>query len=212
MKLSTRSRILAHLRKQQTLSVRELSRTLRMTGANIRHHLAVLKANDLVEIVGQQREGRGRPSIIYGLPRHVLGDGLDELSAALLNVWLGGLPPMEQEAGLRAVAGRIGEGFMGDRTGALPKRLIEMVRFLDQFHYQAHWEAGAAGARVILGHCPYAGIIEKHPELCLLDKFLLEGCLGQGVVQSARLESTDQRLTQCTFLVLQVEMRYRNSI
>ncbi|KAF0108807.1 MAG: hypothetical protein FD146_693 [Anaerolineaceae bacterium] len=201
MKPTTRLRILDHIRRHQTASVRELSRSLGMTGANIRHHLAVLESNDLIEMVSQRREGRGRPRMVYGLSRHALGDGLDELSAALLGEWQAGLPEREREAGLRSLAGRMGAGFAGERAGPLPKRLTDAVRYLNQGHYQARWEAGAAGPRVILGHCPFSAIIEEHPELCRVDAFLLEGCVGQPVEQSAKLEQGGQGLPQCVFLV-----------
>jgi DNA-binding transcriptional ArsR family regulator len=44
----TRLRILDYLRKQQSASVHELSISMAMTGANVRHHLAVLESNDLI--------------------------------------------------------------------------------------------------------------------------------------------------------------------
>lgn len=201
MKLTTRLRILEYLRKQQAASAHELSRVLGLTRANIRHHLAVLESSDLVEMVGQNRERRGRPVNIYGLSRRVLGDGLDELSSALLAEWLSGLPEEEQEAGLRSVAGRLGRGFGRPEASPLPGRLTATVRFLNGLHYQARWEAGAAGARLILGHCPFAAIIERHPELCRLDAFLLADCLGQKVEQIAKLERAGQGLPQCIFLV-----------
>lgn len=202
MKPTTRLRIMDHFRRQQTASAQELSRALGMTRANIRHHLVVLEANDFVEVIGQRREGKGRPENIYGMSRRVLGDGLDELSSALLDEWLGRLPDGEQEAGFRSVAGRLGAGFAGERAGSLLKRLTDAVRFLNGLHYQARWEAGASGARLIFGHCPFSAIIEKHPELCRVDAHLLEKCIGQGVLQSAKLERLAQGLPQCIFLVL----------
>ncbi|MEW6094104.1 MAG: helix-turn-helix domain-containing protein [Chloroflexota bacterium] len=199
MKPTTRLRILDFLRKQQTASVLDLSRALGMTRANVRHHLVVLESNELVEVVGQHKEGKGRPANTYGLSRRVLGDGLDELSTALLEEWLGGLSEREREASLRSLAGRMGGGFASERVGPLPKRLNEVVRFLNGFHYQARWEAGAAGARLILGHCPFSAILERHPELCRMDAFLLEGCIGQSVLQIAKLERLGQGLPQCIF-------------
>jgi predicted ArsR family transcriptional regulator len=201
MKPTTRLRILDYLRKQQTASALDLSRALGMTRANIRHHLVVLESNELVEVIGQRREGKGRPENIYGMSRRMLGDGLVELSSALLNEWFASLPEGEREAGLRSIAGRLGRGFGGAGTGPLPKRLTEMVRFLNELHYQARWEAGAAGARLVLGHCPFTAIIAKHPELCQMDAFLLGGCLRQGVEQVAKLERPGQGLPQCVFLV-----------
>ncbi len=104
----TRLRILDYLRKQQTASVRELSSALAMTGANVRHHLAVLESNDLIELISQRKEGRGRPVNVYGLSRRVLGDGLDGLAGAMLEVWLKDAPEAVREAGLRSLAQRLG--------------------------------------------------------------------------------------------------------
>lgn len=53
----TRLRILDYLRKRQTASVRELGSALAMTGANVRHHLAVLELNYLIELISQRKEG-----------------------------------------------------------------------------------------------------------------------------------------------------------
>ncbi len=199
MKPTTRLRILDYLRKQQTASALELSRALGMTRANIRHHLVVLEMNDLVEVVGQRQQGRGRPENVYGLSRRVLGDSLDELASALLGEWLGRLPEEEREAGLRSLAGRLASGSEGTWDGTLVRRLAETVRFLNAHHYQARWEAGAAGARVILGHCPFLAIVDKHPELCQMDAFLLERCLGQRVVQRSKLERQASGILQCVF-------------
>lgn len=201
MKPTTRLRILDFLRKQQTASAIELSRALGLTRANIRHHLVVLESNDLVEVVGQRRQGKGRPGNIYGLSRRVLGDSLDELASALLTEWLGGLPEEAREAVLRSVAGRLGSAYSGAGVQPLTRRLAETVRFLNTRHYQARWEAGAAGARLILGHCPFLTVIERHPELCRVDAFLLEGCLGQAVSQTAKLERTGAGLPQCVFVI-----------
>jgi predicted ArsR family transcriptional regulator len=202
MKPTTRLRIMDTLRKRKTASAQELSRILGMTRANIRHHLVVLEVNDLVEVIGQRHEGRGRPVNIYGISRHILGDGLDELSEVLLDECLAQLPEGELDEGLKSVAKRLSRKFTGERGEPLPKRLTEMIRFLNQLHYQARWEAGASGARLVFGHCPFAAIIEKHPELCRIDTYLLEECIGQRVVQSAKLERVGSGLPQCFFLVL----------
>jgi predicted ArsR family transcriptional regulator len=58
---------------------------------------------------------------------------------------------------------------------------------LNASHYMARWEAGAEGPRVILGMCPYAALIEKHPELCRMDTAMLSAYLGQDVKQRTKL-------------------------
>ncbi len=199
MKPTTRLRILDHFRKHQTASVRELSHLMGMTGANVRHHLAVLESNSLIEVVGLRKEGRGRPMQVYGLSRRVLGDGLDKLAGTLFDVWLGGAADEEREAGLRSVAQRLAG--VSDVKAPVMKRLASAVARLNELHYQARWEASAAGPRLILGHCPYAAIVAGHPELCRMDALLLETRLGSSVEQTAKLQLSDKGLPFCAFLM-----------
>lgn len=201
MKPTTRFRILDHIRKYQTTSVRELSTLMGMSGANIRHHLASLESNDLIEIVGMRKEGRGRPRQVYGLSRRVLGDGLDKLSGNLFDLWLSGVPDDKREMNLRSLAERMA----GNSEPNLPvmKRVILLVARLNELHYQARWEASSAGPRLILGHCPYAAIIADHPELCQMDAFLLETRLGPFVEQTTKLQLSDKSLPFCAFLAVE---------
>jgi predicted ArsR family transcriptional regulator len=199
MPLPTRLRIIDFIRSHQTASVRELSRGLGMTGANIRHHLAVLEANDLIELVSRRREARGRPVNVYGLSRRVLGDGLDELSGALLIAWLGSAPDTVREAGLRSVAQHLVGQNPPRPDVVLSKRLTLLIDHLNELHYQARWEAASAGPRILLGHCPYGAIIETHPELCRIDRNLLEIWLGLSIEQTAKLEPSINGLPYCAF-------------
>lgn len=208
MRPTTRLRILDHIRKYQTASVRELSTLMGMSGANIRHHLALMESNDLIEIVGMQKEGRGRPRQVYGLSRRVLGDGLDKLSGNLFDLWLSGTQDDKREMNLRSLAERMA----GNTEPNLPvmKRVTLTVARLNELHYQARWEASAAGPRLILGHCPYAAIVADHPELCWMDALLLEIKLGPFVKQTAKLQLSDKGLPFCAFLMVENGWASRN--
>jgi predicted ArsR family transcriptional regulator len=199
MKPTTRLRILDHFRKHQTASVRELSLDMGMTGANIRHHLAVLESNDLIEIIGLRKVGRGRPMQVYGLSQRVMGDGLDNLAGTLLDVWLGEELTGQRETCLRSVAERLAG--ITELNVPVMKLLGRAVERLNELHYQVHWEASAAGARLILAHCPYSAIIARHPELCQMDSFLLEARLGRPVEQTAKLQLSDKGLPFCAFVL-----------
>jgi len=198
---ATRSRILDYLRKQQTATVHELSSALTMTGANVRHHLGVLESSELIELVSQRREGRGRPVAVYGLSRRMLGDGLDGLAGALLEGLLRNASEAEQEVRLKSVALQLG----GNNTpGPLPsalRQLTQAVDRLNELHYQARWEAGIDGAHIILGHCPYAAIIATYPELCRMDAYLLEQGSGSPVEQMAKLQPSAKGYPFCVFRV-----------
>jgi predicted ArsR family transcriptional regulator len=197
MKPTTRFRILAHIRKYQAATVRELSQIMGVTGANIRHHLTLLEEDGLIEVVSLRQEGRGRPMQVYGLSPRVLGDGLDHLAGALLTVWLERTKAEDVEAGLKSVAEVLAGS--SDVKAPMVQRLARAVEWLNELCYQARWEAGATGPHLILGHCPYAAIIAAHPKLCRMDAVLLEMRLGLSVTQIAKLQLNDKGLPFCAF-------------
>jgi len=196
---NTRTRILEYLRKQQTASVHDLSRALGMTGANIRHHLSFLESTGLVEPVSERREGRGRPVRFYGLSRRVIGDGLQDLAKALLDVFVKSSTADMQEAGMQSLALSLGSKAASPSEPLLTHRLAQTIDLLNKLHYQAHWEAGADGPHIILGLCPYSAIIGAYPELCRMDAFLLEQQAGRPVEQAAKLQPSTGGYPYCLF-------------
>jgi len=79
------------------------------------------------------------------------------------------------------------------------KRLNLAVEKLNQMNYHARWEAGPEGPRIIFGHCPYAAIIEKHPELCRMDAAILKDLMGQSAEQLSKI-GQDKSLS-CVFVM-----------
>jgi len=190
---TARQKVLTYLTKNRTASAREISRSLKMSAATVRHHLRVMVADGRVEM-GSVRGlgGRGRPEKVYSLPRAMLGDNLSALSEALL-----------AEAGSKLNMEAVAKRLVGDvDTSRQPiaKRLNLVVEKLDQMNYHARWEAGAEGPRVHFGNCPYAAIVAKHPELCFMDNELVASLVGQSVEREERPE-TQRSICPFVFLV-----------
>jgi predicted ArsR family transcriptional regulator len=191
--MTTRHKILDYLKRNRTVSSRELARTLHMTPANARHHLGILAADGRVETVSMRKGGKGRPEKVYRLAGTLVGENLSALADALLAV-------AGEKIDMIAVGKRIaGEGVTSGQP--LMRRLATAVDRLNEMHYQSRWEAGAEGPRIVLGHCPYAAVIRKHPELCQMDAALLETLLGGNVRQTAKLETGGGGLPYCAFLL-----------
>lgn len=190
--MTARQKVLTYLTKNRTASAREISRGLKMSIETVRHHLRVLVADGRLEVESARgREGRGRPEKAYSLPQAALGDNLSALSEALL-----------AEAGssvrVEALAKRLA-GDVGFASQPAAKRLNLLVEQLNQMHYHAHWEAGAEGPRVLFGHCPYAAIVGRHPELCEMDASLLTLLAARPVLREARPETPKNA---CPFVFL----------
>ncbi|RPI25063.1 MAG: ArsR family transcriptional regulator [Chloroflexota bacterium] len=199
---TTRQRLWEYLQTRRAASAAELARALHMTSANVRHHLAILAEEGVVEVVGEQRSaGRGRPTRFYGLTGQATQNNLDGLASALLLELRDRLPPEEFAGMLHKVAGRLSldDGTRGGK--GLVQRLFRAVNRLNEMNYQARWEARADAPRVILGHCPYAAILPEHPELCQLDALILEKMLGASATQVARLALDPQGMPHCVFAI-----------
>ena len=188
--VTARQKVLTYLTKNRTASAREISRALKMSAATVRHHLRVMTSDGRLEIsFVRAREGRGRPEKVFSLPRSALGDNLSMLGDAVLT-----------EAGtsvrMEALAKRLaGQARFADHP--IAKRLNLTVSQLNEMNYHARWEAGPQGPRLIFGHCPYAKIIEKHPELCRMDEELLHQLMGDTALQMFKIGKDGS--TTCIF-------------
>jgi predicted ArsR family transcriptional regulator len=178
--VTARQKVLAYLTKNRTASAREISRALKMSAATVRHHLRVMVADGRLEIsFVRGREGRGRPEKVYSLPSAALGHNLSALSNAVL-----------AEAGTSVHMEALAQRLAGDVNFAdqpITKRLSLTVETLNAMNYHARWEAGPQGPRLIFGHCPYAAIIEKHPELCRMDEHLINELMGNSATQMFKI-------------------------
>ncbi|MBK7453265.1 MAG: helix-turn-helix domain-containing protein [Anaerolineales bacterium] len=192
--LTARQKVLAHLKKTRAASAREIARALKMSAPNVRHHLGILTSDGRLEVTSvHQRGGRGRPEKLYSLSQSALGDNLSVLADALLGV----------KVNIESIGEGIArsQGLVGFSNQPMSKRLSLLVDKLNEMHYQSRWEAGAEGPRVIFGRCPFAKIIESHPELCKMDSAMLEISLGRPIVQFSKNDISARGLCPFVFRV-----------
>ena len=147
-------------------------------------------------------KGRGRPVKVYGLSGKALGDNLALLAGSLMDQLVLKPSVAKRQAALQSLAKRV-----ADQIGRIDpdklsaKRLSNLIDKLNLYHYQARWEAGAEGPRILFARCPYAAIIERHPELCQMDGFILEEEIGFQPRQLAKIDQRPGGNTHCIFLV-----------
>ena len=197
---TSRQKILAYLSQHPAASAEEISLSLRVTAANIRHHLSILVADGRVRLIGMRPEqGRGRPVRVYSPGETILGDNLETLAGALLDILAEANPVGLPEAILQSLATRLVPTPSGVKGAHITRRLAAAIEQLALCGYQARWEAHAAAPRVIIEGCPYAAIVQKHPELCRVDAIILEQLLQGGSRQTARMEKNSRGLSFCQF-------------
>jgi predicted ArsR family transcriptional regulator len=172
------------------------------TPANIRYHLVQLIRSQQVEVFRlpstRKSNPRGRPVLHYRLARSGKPDGVPFLASAVLNAWYASqADPEQRHAALEAIANRL---FI-DMTSAtnVATRLNHLTEAMNTLDYQARWEAHHDGARLFLGNCPYARIIDQHPELCEVDRLAIEGKSQMQAHQVARFDCVNAPPFACQF-------------
>ena len=196
----TRKQIINYIKSHQTASIPELSRVLNLTVGNIRHHIKELEGQDVLQESGTLPiRGKGRPIKIYSLTKEAEDHNLDGLADILIKVLFKNKPNGDSEDCLKMIA----EGMMDDFQSDLGpiQKLNQVINWLDERHYQAHWEASPTGPRIFIDHCPYSSIQSKNPELCQIDKAILTELTGKPVKQINKRGKNFQEPKQCVFLV-----------
>lgn len=200
---SVRRRITEILKENGTATVAELADLLGMAQVSVRHHLDILVGEDLVELTGvRRRDGAGRPSQVYALAVGALGlfpQRNAELASSVLTE-LKAVLPQDQVAQLLI---RIAERTEREAPRPSPdqtveERLNQVACFLTGKGYSARWEACDGQYRLHACNCPYSGVAEQHPELCMMDHALI-GRLLPGAI---RLEShVIDGSNHCTYML-----------
>jgi predicted ArsR family transcriptional regulator len=210
---TVRLQVLYQVRSQRVVTATEVGKMMQMTPANARHHLKILAEQGVVTVVGlRATNGKGRPEKLYGLTDTASGHNLGWLAGALLEELQEGRQVVKQQPLMQSLAGRLyldclqALGITGtpvDQGQAqhLTQRLFQAVRALNSIHYDARWEAHAIAPRLILGRCPYAMLIDRHPEICEMDRDLIQRLSGAEVQQITRLQPDRRGLRQCVFAI-----------
>lgn len=193
----TQKRIITYLQDHNYASAAELAGEFGMTVANIRHHLKILMENETIEIVEVRKlPGKGRSTYFYHRMPETLEHNLDGLIQALLDTGLENLTEPQKVDYLKRLAAWLGPTRM-TLSGSQGSQLTQVIQILNQMHYKARWEAHSDAPHIYFNQCPYWLILPKHPELCQVDKFLLENLTGLSASQKAKIGPS----RSCQFLI-----------
>jgi predicted ArsR family transcriptional regulator len=209
---TARQRILEFIQNHRTATAAEISQAFQMSKANARRHLMILLEQDSIQVIDERPvPGKGRPGRVFAASKAVLGNNLEILSAALFEKILGlpfQLPARDTITNLAEcmAAMMIAEAnfavMSGVRSQSLTRRLTDLTQVLNNVHYNSRWEAHSDSPHLILGHCPYAAILDEHPQLCHLDAEIIQCLLGRPVKQKVKLAKDASGTRYCVFMVL----------
>jgi len=200
---TSRQQILDLIRTHQLLTVTDISNVLRMTKANVRHHLSILEERGEIEAIGVRHpSGKGRPAIIFSLSQKAKGDNYDQLCHTLLD-FLFSPGEWENDIILEQVVNLMIKKVLEEINKSMPltQRLFEIITYLNSNHYMARWEAHHEAPIIIFENCPYRTILDAHPELCKIDQLILKKLTKSQIHQISKLSKDKRGILQCRFVL-----------
>ena len=181
---TTRERILTILKERRRATVEDLSRELGLTAVTVRHHLGVLRGEDLIaEPEVRHRRTPGRPQYVYSLTSRanaVFPKKYDHLASLLLSEVRACLPPEEIKQVLQRIGERIADQALIPREGDFEARLVSAVAFMNEQGYMARWERDEDDSYLIhVANCPYENVVRHDGAVCTIGTTLLTRLLGE---------------------------------
>jgi predicted ArsR family transcriptional regulator len=81
---------------------------------------------------------------------------------------------------------------------SVEERLNQVAMFLTQKGYTARWERHDGHYELFTCNCPYAGVSERHSEVCAMDKAMIERLVGDS---TRRETSQADGAARCTYIL-----------
>ena len=196
---SARQRIIDYLVDHKVATASELGHFLNLTPADVRHHISILIQQGSITTSGYKlTRQKGRPARLYALSTPIARNNLNLFIHYLLSHLSANLSTNSYHQILKDTAAL----FVSDihwETDNLTRRLYHAINYLRNLNYDSSWEARARSPHVILGHCPFAEVVDQHPEMCMFDAYLLQILLGKPVQQIEKLTISSLGIPQCIF-------------
>lgn len=202
----TRRHILEILKERKEATIDEIVTALserigKITAVTVRHHLEILRGDGLVAAPAvRRRSAPGRPQYVYTLTERAADqfpNNYQGLAAGLLEQLRNQLPATQMNEILNGVAESMaGEAMVPDAP--LETRLDHAVAYLDEHGYTASWVQNGQGLILSITNCPYEQVSCRNPELCKMDKRLVDSLVG---VTTRRISHQVDGDDVCIYLV-----------
>lgn len=198
----TRQEILTYLQRNPGLSAGDLAGHFDLSLGAVRHHLAILERDALIE--GESlRQPIGRPCIVYELTEkgeESFPKQYDRLSKVMLDTLKEQQGSRTVRSFLRKVADRIlqNSGIDLQGEGNVEQKARALAEIMDREGFSLEWKRHGSELHVIQHSCPYQSVVDAHPDVCQLDEHLIQTVLGK---QTKRLKHRSKGDCACVFSI-----------
>ena len=202
----TRRHILDILKERKEATIDEIVTALserigKITAVTVRHHLEILRGDALVAApTVRRRSAPGRPQYVYTLTERAADqfpNNYQGLASGLLEQIKTQLPPVQVTQILEGVAEHMaGDALVPD--GPIEVRLDHAVAYLKEHGYTANWVRSNGNHVLAITNCPYEQVTCSNPELCKMDKRLVDTLVGIPTQRVTWQQDDDE---VCSYLV-----------
>jgi predicted ArsR family transcriptional regulator len=206
---STKSEILALLKRSGGSTVEVLASALGLARMTVRQHLATLERDELVT-AREVRRPTGRPHFVYSLsdkgeeafPKRYdrLADMIIDEVALLDSSEIEGLSPAEKKGLLfRKLARRVAAQYAPRLGGrCLEERVSKVAEILEAESGFAEWRKVGGGYEILDYNCVYRKVAENQEEVCAWHRELIRLLLG-GKARAVEFQSVGG--DRCRFVI-----------
>ena len=190
---STKREILLALKRNDQMTVNELSDRIGVTHMAIRKHLDGLLGSRLIE-VETVRQRKGRPLCVYRLTpkgHDLFPRGHKNLLKDMLEHVRSQYGEGELDRFFRKRFQRLKQRYGRRMTGkALSQRMKELADIREKEGYFCRWKAkGNATFTLVEHHCPLSDVARECPQICQYEQKLLEQLLDAEVEREDHIAS-----------------------
>jgi predicted ArsR family transcriptional regulator len=205
----TRRHILDILKERGQSTVDDIVEELQqrrgnITAVTVRHHLTRLQQEQLITTPQlRHRSAPGRPQHVYMITEEAKNhfpNNYQPLATRLLEQISEHLPQNQVNVILEGVADQMATD-AAILEAPLQERLNQVVSYLNEHGYNAHWEKHLDGYVLRTINCPYHHISEKNQSLCEMDMRLIASLLGVVPRLMERMATGD---ASCAYLIPEV--------
>ena len=183
---STRNIVLQTLLNNQRCTINELAEAVEINPVSVRHHIAKLEADGLVNSE-EERHGVGRPRRIYFLTNK----GMELFPTRYLNLSIRLVEKLKtslSEKTVKKLFKEMASEMVDDQIahidiGSLePEERINLIKqLLSNEGFTIEVELKDNGFEIKETSCPYKHVGEEHPEICLVDEAMITKILSMDI-------------------------------
>jgi DeoR family suf operon transcriptional repressor len=198
----TRQQILSHLQRNPGLSAGDLAEHFELSLGAVRHHLAILEKDALIESASM-RQPIGRPCFVYELSEKG-EESFPKQYDRLSNVMIDTIKDEQGSMSLRGFLRRVGDriikqsGIEITPDAGIEKRAQTLAEIMGREGFSVDWKHEDNELRIIQHTCPYQSVVGSHPEVCQLDEHLIQTVIGK---QPRRLRHRSKGDCACMFSI-----------